>query len=200
MPDGDLFEAIGDGRASVVTDRIETFTETGIKLESGAELEADLIVTATGLNLLPLGGMQIAVDGSRGRAAEDDGLQGHDAQRRAEPGARARLHQRLVDAQVRPDLRVRLPPAQPHGRARLRQCTPHNRDPSVAAEPFIDFSSGYVLRAIDQFPKQGSKAPWRLYQNYARDIVALRFGSLDDGAMVFSNPAPAGPRRERVAA
>ena len=63
---------------------------------------------------------------------------------------------------------------------------PVNRDPSVIAQPFIDFSSGYVLRSIDKFPKQGSKAPWRLYQNYARDIVSLRLGSLDDGAMEFS--------------
>jgi hypothetical protein len=68
----------------------------------------------------------------------------------------------------------------------LRQCTPQIRDPSVTPEPFIDFNSGYVLRAIESFPKQGSKAPWRLYQNYARDILALRYGSLEDGAMEFS--------------
>jgi monooxygenase len=68
-----------------------------------------------------------------------------------------------------------------------RQATPENSDPSVTEEPFIDFTSGYVLRAIDKFPRQGSKAPWRLYQNYARDIVALRHGKLEDGALVFSN-------------
>ena len=71
VPDGDLFEAIRDGRASIVTDQIETFTETGIRLASGEELEADLVVTATGLNLLALGGMDLAVDGARGRAARD---------------------------------------------------------------------------------------------------------------------------------
>jgi hypothetical protein len=72
------------------------------------------------------------------------------------------------------------------------QCTPVNHDSSVIAQPFIDFSSGYVLRSIDKFPKQGSKAPWRLYQNYARDIVSLRLGSLEDGAMEFSGaPEPA---------
>jgi hypothetical protein len=81
-----------------------------------------------------------------------------------------------------------------------RQCTPLNRDPSVTEEPFIDFTSGYVLRAIDQFPRQGSKAPWRLHQNYARDIVALRFGALEDGAMVFSNPAPEPSVEEPLAA
>jgi hypothetical protein len=69
------------------------------------------------------------------------------------------------------------------------QSTPQNPDPSIREEPFIDFSSSYVQRAIDQFPKQGSKAPWRLYQNYALDILALRFGAIDDGAMEFSNGA-----------
>src|SRR5215217_1807821 len=69
-------------------------------------------------------------------------------------------------------------------------CTPHNRDPSVAAQPFIDFNSGYVLRSIDEFPKQGSKPPWRLHQNYARDILVLRFGSIDDGALEFSKRVP----------
>jgi monooxygenase len=70
-------------------------------------------------------------------------------------------------------------------------CTPHNRDPSVTAEPLIDFSSGYVVRAIDLFPKQGSKAPWRLYQNYARDLVLLRFGAIEDDAMELSAPESA---------
>ena len=81
-----------------------------------------------------------------------------------------------------------------------RQCTPQNRDPSVIPEPFIDFNSGYVVRAIDKFPKQGSKAPWRLYQNYARDIVALKFGALEDGAMVFSNPGSEVDAVEKLAA
>jgi hypothetical protein len=73
----------------------------------------------------------------------------------------------------------------------LRQCTPHNTDPSVQPEPWINFTSGYVQRSLEKFPFQGNKAPWRLYQNYARDLMALRFGSIDDGAMRFSNPSPA---------
>jgi hypothetical protein len=75
------------------------------------------------------------------------------------------------------------------------KCTPTNADTGVAAEPFIDFNSGYVLRAIDKFPKQGSKPPWRLYQNYPRDIVTLRFGALEDGTMAFASA----PAREPVA-
>ncbi|RZI91621.1 MAG: NAD(P)/FAD-dependent oxidoreductase, partial [Variovorax sp.] len=66
-----------------------------------------------------------------------------------------------------------------------RQCTPVNDDPSLAAEPFIDFSSGYVQRALHLMPRQGARAPWKLYQNYARDLASLRWGRLDDGVMRF---------------
>jgi monooxygenase len=70
----------------------------------------------------------------------------------------------------------------------LRQCTPRRSDPTLAEEPWVDFTSGYIRRSLDKFPKQGSRAPWRLYQNYARDLVSLRFGRVEDGEMVFSNP------------
>jgi hypothetical protein len=72
-------------------------------------------------------------------------------------------------------------------------CTPVNRDPSVSPEPIIDFTSGYVLRSIDQFPRQGSRSPWRLHQNYARDILMLRFGAVEDGAMEFSGAGAGAP-------
>ncbi len=135
VPDGDLFEAISAGRASVVTDRIETFTENGLALASGAELEADLVVTATGLNMLVFGGIEHVRRRAGGGASADDQLQGHDARRRAQHGVRDRLHQRLVDAQVRPHMRIRLPPAQPHGRGRIRpgharRQRPHDRAPA----------------------------------------------------------------------
>jgi monooxygenase len=81
-----------------------------------------------------------------------------------------------------------------------RVCTPRNRDPSIEKEPFIDFNSGYVLRSIDKFPRQGTRAPWRLYQNYARDILLLRFGAVDDEAMEFSSPAPAPDAAEPLVA
>ena len=77
----------------------------------------------------------------------------------------------------------------------LRQCMPHNVDPSITEEPWLDFSSGYVQRAMAAFPKQGSKAPWKLHQNYALDLMNLRFSGIDDGVMQFSNPVPAETKR-----
>ena len=100
VPNADLFAAIANGSASIVTDTIETFTETGLKLASGDELEADIVVTATGLNMLVFGGLDLTVDGEDDLAAPDDRLPGHDAQRRAELRVLDRLHERVVDAQV----------------------------------------------------------------------------------------------------
>jgi monooxygenase len=121
VPDGDLFTAIRDGRASVITDHIETFTESGIRLQSGAELQADIVVSATGLNLLAIGGMQLEVDGARGGPVKDVVLQGNDALGRAELRVDDRLHERVVDAEGRSGGRVRVPAAQMHGRERLRR-------------------------------------------------------------------------------
>jgi monooxygenase len=200
VPDGDLFEAIGDGRASIVTDRIETFTETGLRLESGAELEADLIVTATGLNLLPLGGMQLNVDGEDVELPKTMGYKG--MMLSGVPNLAVAFGYTNASWTLKCDLTCQyVCRLLKHMDARgHRQCTPLSRDPAVVAEPFVDFTSGYVLRSIDKFPRQGSKPPWRLYQNYARDIVAIRFGKLEDDALVFSNPAPAAARTDELAA
>jgi monooxygenase len=200
VPDGDLFEAIGDGRVSVVTDQIETFTETGLELSSGARLQADLIVTATGLNLLALGGMQLIVDG-RGVELPDTmvykgmmlGGVPNLAFAFGYTNASWTLKANLTFAYV---CRL-LTYMDEHG---YPQCTPRNRDPSVTPEVFIDFNSGYVLRTIGQFPKQGSKAPWRLHQNYARDTLTLKLGSLDDGAMDFSRNESTAAAKQPVVA
>jgi monooxygenase len=189
VPDGDLFESIRAGRASIVTDRIETFTEAGLSLASGGELEADLIVTATGLNLVPLGGTQLSVDGREVELPKTMGYKG--MMLSGVPNLAVALGYTNASWTLKCDLTCQFVcRLLKHMDARgYRQCTPQNRDPSVTEEPFIDFTSGYVLRAIDKFPRQGSRAPWRLYQNYARDLLAIRFGKLEDGALVLSNPA-----------
>ncbi|MDX6658352.1 MAG: monooxygenase [Solirubrobacteraceae bacterium] len=200
VPDGDLFEAIGKGHASVVTDQIETFTETGLRLASGAELEADLVVTATGLNLLALGGMKIAVDGRDIVLPETLGYKG--MMLAGVPNLAISIGYTNASWTLKCDLTCEyvcrlLNHMDEHG---YRQCTPRNRDPELPTQPFIDLTAGYVQRSIDQFPKQGLKAPWRLYQNYARDILMLRFGALADDAMEFSNVASPVASPERVAA
>jgi cation diffusion facilitator CzcD-associated flavoprotein CzcO len=200
VPDGDLFTAIRRGDASVVTDHIDTFTETGLKLTSGEELEADVIVTATGLNLLALGGMQIVVDGDV--VALPDTMTYKGMMLAGVPNLAVALGYTNASWTLKCDLTCEymcrlLNHMDEHG---FRQCTPRNNDPSVAPEPFIDFNSGYVLRSIDKFPKQGSKKPWRLYQNYALDIVTLKFGPIEDGAMEFAASAPTVETTEPVAA
>jgi monooxygenase len=199
VPDGDLFDAICDGRASVATDRIETFTEGGLRLESGKELEADLVVTATGLNLLALGGMEIAVDGKEVALPDTMGYKG--MMLSGVPNLAIALGYTNASWTLKCDLTCEyvcrlLNHMDERGYA---YCTPLNRDPSVTPEPFIDFNSGYILRSIDKFPKQGSKPPWRLYQNYARDIVSLRHGALEDGAMEFSRDGVAERELARAA-
>jgi monooxygenase len=199
VPDGDLFAAIREGRASVVTDEIETFTEKGLKLRSGTELEADLIVTATGLDLLVLGGIQLRVDGQPVEVAKTMSYKG--MMLSGVPNLAMALGYTNASWTLKCDLTCgyvcRL--INFMEKRGYRQCTARNRDPTIGEIPFIDFSSGYVQRAIHKFPKQGSKAPWRLYQNYALDVIALRFGALEDGAMVFSSP-PAAIEVERSAA
>jgi monooxygenase len=190
VPDADLFQAISSGRAAVVTDRIASFVEDGIELESGDRLEADVIVTATGLNLLVLGGIEIVVDGEPVDVSKTMGYKG--LMLSGVPNAAAALGYTNASWTLKCELTceyvcrlINYMDARGY-----RQVIPVNRDPSVTPEPFIDFNSGYVLRSIDKFPKQGSKPPWRLYQNYPRDILALRHGEIDDEALEFSAGAP----------
>jgi monooxygenase len=191
VPNGDLFASIRDGRVSVVTDHIETFTERGLKLQSGAELEADLIVTATGLNVQLFGGMQVKVDGERVDLAATmsyKGMMFSDV-----PNLASAFGYTNASWTLKCDLTCEyvcrlLNHMDTNG---YRSCTPRRSDPSIAPVPWMDFSSGYVQRAIDRLPKQGSKAPWRLYQNYALDVLSLRFGSVTDEAIEFAAAAAA---------
>ena len=189
VPDGDLFKALRAGRASVVTDTIETFTETGLKLASGAELEADLIVTATGLNLQVMGGLELSVDGARIDLAQTLTYKGMMVS--GVPNLALSFGYTNASWTLKCDLTCEyvcrlLNHMTKHSH---RQCTPQQNDPTITAEPWVDFSSGYIQRSAHLFAKQGSRVPWKLHQNYMRDILMLRYVKVDDGVMAFGNPA-----------
>ena len=189
VPDGDLFAAIRDGRADVVTDTIETFTESGIRLVSGAELEADIVVTATGLVMQLLGGITLEVDGTPvvpGATVAYKGIMLCGV-----PNMATTFGYTNASWTLKADLTAEyvcrlLDLMDERG---MRQCTPVGPDPSLPTEPFIDFSSGYVTRAAADLPKQGATTPWRLHQNYLRDTWLLRFAKVDD-SLELSNPTP----------
>ncbi len=201
VPNGDLFAAIRKARASVVTDTIETLTERGIRLDSGEELEADVIVTATGLNLLFLGGVELVVDGEPVDLPKTTTYKG--MMLSGVPNCAFTVGYTNASWTLKADLTseyvCRL---LAHMDARgYAKSVPEISDPTVREVPFSDLNSGYVLRSLDQFPKQGSKEPWRLRQNYVFDLRAIRRGPIDDGAMQFSAaPASAGQAPDMVAA
>jgi monooxygenase len=185
-PDGDFFRAIKGGKADVVTGRIATFTGSGIRLQSGQDLAADVIITATGLKLLLLGGIEIAVDGQPVTFSETMNFKG--VMFSNVPNLFAVFGYTNASWTLKSDLTcawaARL--INHMDRRGYVACTPRLRDPSMTSEPLIDFSSGYVLRAIDQLPRQGSKKPWKLHQNYVRDLLSFRFGRVADGALEFA--------------
>jgi cation diffusion facilitator CzcD-associated flavoprotein CzcO len=190
VPDSDLFEAISDGTASVVTDEIETFTESGVKLRSGDELEADVIVTATGLNVLLFGGIDVSVDGERIDFSERVAYKG--MMICGVPNLAMALGYTNASWTLKCDLTSHyvcrlLNHMSEHG---YEIATPRAPDPSLPREPFIDFNAGYVLRAVDQLPKQGPTSPWRLYQNWFRDVQMLRRGPVDDSMELASRHVP----------
>ena len=200
VPDGDLFRAIRGQRASVATGRIATFTEHGLRLESGEELEADIVVTATGLQLLALGGIQLAVDGQDVSLPDTMAYKG--MMLSGVPNFAFTVGYTNASWTLKADLvseyacrLLRYMDARGYD-----QCVPVNDDPRITRRPLMDFAAGYVLRSINDFPKAGSRAPWRLGMSYLNDVVALRHGKLDDGAMRFSRrTAAAEPARARTA-
>ncbi|WP_280357399.1 flavin-containing monooxygenase [Nocardia otitidiscaviarum] len=188
VPDADLFRAIRSGTAQVVTDRVERFTERGLRLASGTELEADIVVTATGLDLLALGGIDFEIDGRPAALADTMAYKGmmlagfpNFAFTIGYTNASWTLKADLVGEFVCRVLRH----MDAHG---YDHCVPEP-DGAVAARPLLDFQAGYVLRALDRFPKAGSRAPWRLGMNYAQDVLTLRHGRIEDGTMRFTRSA-----------
>jgi monooxygenase len=188
VPDADLFEAIKRGRASVVTDQIETFEAGGIRLKSGETLPADVIVTATGLDMQLMGGLEVEVDGAPVELAKTFSYKA--MMYSGVPNLASTFGYTNASWTLKADLTAeyvcRL--LNHMDRRGFTECRPVN-DETLEAEPWLDFSSGYVTRAMHRFPKQGPKAPWRVYQNYALDLMAFRYGRVDDGVMRFSRPA-----------
>ncbi len=199
VPNNDLFKALRSGQASMVTDTIETFTETGLRLDSGRHLEADVIVTATGLNLLMMGGMEITVDGTPVDLADTVAYKGmmlsgvpNFAFATGYTNASWTLKVDLVSDYVCRLLH--------HMDTRgYGQVTPVEPGDSVELRPLIDLESGYVKRSLDQLPRQGSREPWQLHQNYIRDVKLFRKGELDDEGVRFTRAPtrPAAPARDR---
>jgi cation diffusion facilitator CzcD-associated flavoprotein CzcO len=181
VKDGDMFAAIGEGRVSIVTDTIDTFTPTGIRLTSGKELPADIVVTATGLQLLPLGGTELIIDGQRLDVSESVSYKG--MMLTGVPNLSLTFGYTNASWTLKADLVS-------HYTCRLLNYLDANGydsvtplpPPTAERTPFLDLTSGYVQRSMDIFPKQGATPPWRLYQNYLRDYRVLTRGPVDDHA------------------
>lgn len=184
--DGEFFRSLGSGKASIVTDTIETFVKDGIKVSSGDTLEADIIITATGLNMRFMGGMALTVDNAPIDLSKTYMYKGMsfsgvpnltysigytNASWTLKCELIARYVCRLINDMERKDMKIMTPIA------------PEDIDPQKA----LDLDAGYISRAEAILPKQGAEAPWRVHQNYVLDKLALGTGKLDDGAMVFSN-------------
>lgn len=189
VPDGDLFAAIRGGRAEVVTDTIECFTEDGIRLASGQVLAADIVVTATGLELDVLGGARLSLDGVPVDPAQTLVYKG--LMYSGVPNLTSTFGYTNASWTLKADLTARylcrlLGHMDRHGH---RVCTPRH-DPAAGSRPFLDFSSGYVQRALPLLPRQGDRKPWKLYQNYLLDWLMLRLARVDDEVVRFGGGGP----------
>jgi monooxygenase len=199
VPDADLFKALGAGTASIVTDRIEAFTERGLKLARGAELEADVVVTATGLRLQAIGGTTLSVDGAAVHMPDTLAYRG--MMLSGVPNFAMTIGYTNASWTLKADLTAGyvcrlLNHMAAHG---YRQCMPASDPQGVIRRPLIDLASGYVQRSINELPAQGSERPWEVRQNYPLDMLDFRRADLEDGVMQFSAGRPA-PRRPEPAA
>lgn len=184
-PDGEFFAAIRSGTVSVATDAIDSFTETGIRLKSGRDVAADIVVPATGLVVKMMGGMEVVVDGIRADLAEKmvyKGMMFSDVPNLALAFGYINASWTLkCDLTARAVCRL-LKHMDRHGHA---FCMPRQGKTAIARQPMLNFTSGYVRRAEGVLPHQGSKAPWRVHQNYLLDMLVMRFGRVEDGVLEF---------------
>jgi monooxygenase len=193
VPDGDLFRAIKRGDAAVATGEIETLTESGLRLTSGETVDADIIVTATGLNLVVLGGIEFVVDGQPVDLPTTLAYRGMMVS--GVPNMAFAIGYTNASWTLKCDLTCAFTCRLLNymDKRGYTHCVPRLSDPAVEAMPIIDFTSGYVQRSIDRFPRQGSKRPWRLYQNYLLDLTVLKLGAVADGSLEF-HAAPSARR------
>lgn len=192
VPDGDMFKSLRQGTASVVTGRIDRFDENGIVLQSGERVDADIIVTATGLEIQLLGGATLTLDGQpvdpstklyyKGALVEDVP---NAAMVFGYTNSSWTLKADLISEYVCDVIRYM-------DKHNWQVATPRNHDPGMPREPFLNLHSGYVQRALSRLPRQGAFTPWKLYQNYLRDFAAFKFTPINDKALVFSNPVSHG--------
>ncbi len=185
IPDGDLFKQIRRGHASVVTDTIQSITENGLQLNSGQFLEADIIVSATGLSLNMLGDIQVEVDGEAFKPSQAMAYRGMCLS--GLPNAIMTFGYTNASWTLKADLTAvyacrLLNYMRQHGYQKVVPI----RDASVAEQDYLSFTSGYVQRASKILPKQGSRAPWQVNQNYIKDIFLIKYARLNDGVMQFS--------------
>ncbi|MEL7433569.1 MAG: NAD(P)/FAD-dependent oxidoreductase [Chloroflexota bacterium] len=193
VPDSDLFNAISEKRADIVTDHIAHFTENGVQLQSGAHLDADIVVTATGLIVKIMDGVQVTVDGEKIRIGDTMSYKGalysnipNLASAFGYTNASWTLKAELICEYV---CRI------------LNHMTDHDLDKVVAeldventqGDAILDFTSGYVQRALDELPVQGTERPWKVYQNYLLDVRAFRHADINDGTLTFSRTAQTSP-------
>lgn len=187
VPDGDIFEALKRGKASIVTDHIERFTEDGIQLKSGQTLEADLIITATGLDVQLLGGIDLTMDNEpvdfstkhyyKGAMIEDVPNM---AMIFGYTNSSWTLKADLISSYFCKVINFM-------DKKGYTQCTPKDNGRIKKSEPFLNLTSSYVQRVINRIPKQGDKRPWRLYQNFIKDYAAFKFSKVNDDVLTFSN-------------
>ena len=184
VPNGDLFRSIKNGSVTVLTDHILKFTESGIALKSGTYIETDLVVTATGLDLLPLGGVTFKVDGETVDISDTVTYKG--MMLSGLPNLLVAVGYTNASWTLKCDLTsmyfCKLLKYMDRNYYRYCICSHPDKAPTL---PIIDFSSGYVERAINRFPNQGTKRPWRLYQNYFLDLLATRFGAFRNSGIQF---------------
>jgi cation diffusion facilitator CzcD-associated flavoprotein CzcO len=189
IPDSDLYKAISSGKASIVTDEIETFTERGIRLKSGEDLDADIVVSATGLRMLALGGVQLVVDGEPVQTSREFIYKG--TMLSNIPNFAFCIGYTNAPWTLRADLAsTYLCRVLNHmDRRGYRSCTPVCDPTSLEPRPLLNLTSGYVQRAAADLPKSASKAPWLIRQNYIRDLMTMKFSRLQDGILKFSKAA-----------